>query len=204
MNKLIIIGAGGHGKVCADIAEKSGKYNEICFLDDGNINSCLGYSVVGKVADKQKYIDNADFFVAIGNGKVRKDIIDEIEKLGGNIATLVHPTAVIAKEVKIGKGSVVVAGAIINPAVEIGKGVIINTCSSVDHDCKIGDYTHIAVGVHIAGAVKIEENCFLGAGTVMKNNISICSDCAFGAGAVVVKDISEKGTYVGVPVRKIK
>ena len=205
MNKrLIIIGAGGHGKVCADIADKIGRYDEILFLDDGTASECLGYKVVGKTNDCEKYVCSSDFFVAIGNAVVRKSIIEKIIALGGCVTTLIHPSAVIGKQVEIGVGSLVVAGAVINPSVKIGKGVIVNTCASVDHDCVVGDYTHIAVGGRVSGTVHIGKNCFFGAGAVIKNNVDVCDDCIIGAGAAVVKNITEKGTYVGVPVRKIK
>ncbi len=200
--KLVIIGAGGHGKVCADIAERIGKYSEIFFLDDGENKTCLGYPVVGRSDDAEKFVLDCDFFVAIGNAKVRRELLNQIESVGGRVATLIHPNAVIGREVKMGEGTVVMAGAVINPSVEIGRGVIINTCASVDHDSVVGDYCHVAVGVRIAGTVKIGENCFFGAGAVSKNNVDICADCIFGAGAVIVKNVREKGTYVGVPARK--
>lgn len=95
------------------------------------------------------------------------------------------------------------AGAVVNPGSTIGKGCIINTCSSVDHDCQIGDYVHISIGAHLAGTVILGKNTWVGAGATISNNIEITSCCMIGAGAVVINDIIEKGTYVGVPARKI-
>ncbi len=203
MDQLIIMGAGGHGKVVADIAQKIGKYKKIVFLDDGDALSCVGYPVIGKSTDLAKHIDKADFFVAIGNNKVRKAFIDKIIELGGVLTSLIHPSAIIGKEVSIGIGTAVMAGAVINPCTKIGRGVIVNTCSSIDHDCIIGDYSHLAVGVHVAGTVTVGNGCFLGAGVIIKNNICICNDCILGAGAVVVEDIEDNGTYVGVPAKLI-
>ncbi len=202
--KLIIIGAGGHGKVCADIADKMGTYQEILFLDDGDSTECLGYPVVGKSCDIEKHINSAVFFVAIGNAVVRRKMVEKIISLGGKIETLIHPNATVGKQVEIGEGSLLVAGAVINPSVRIGKGVIINTCASVDHDSVIGDYCHIAVGGRVSGTVRMGEYCFFGAGAIVKNNVDICAGCTIGAGAVIVKNVTEKGTYVGVPARKIK
>lgn len=199
--KLIIIGAGGHGKVVCDIAQKLNVYKSIAFLDDANIKEIMGVSVVGKVSDAEKFINKADIFVAIGNNKVRKDFIEKLISMGASIPVLVHPNAVIGSHVEIGVGSVVMAGAVINPCVQIGKGVIVNTCASIDHDSVVGDFCHISIGSRVAGTVNIGENCFLGAGAVTKNNVSICADCVVGAGAVVVKNIEEKGTYVGVPAK---
>ena len=202
---LVILGASGHGKVVADIAEKMNVYNEILLLDDNeDVKQCLGMPVEGKLDTCFSYIDKADMFVAIGNAKIRKEKMEDLLAKGASMPVLIHPTAVLGTGVTIAEGSVVMAGAIINPDTSIGKGCIINTASSVDHDCKISDYVHIAVGAHVAGTVNIEEATWIGAGATVINNIQICSECMVGAGAVVTKNIEEQGTYVGVPAKKIK
>lgn len=202
MKQLIIIGASGHGKVVADIAKKNG-YGDICFLDDDEaLSDCGGYPVVGK---SNRYVDfDCDVFVAIGDPKVREKVQAQVEVAGKQIPVLVHPSAAIAENVSIGKGTVVVAGAIVNPGATIGKGCIINTASSVDHDCEIADFVHVSVGAHVAGTVTIGQRTWIGTGAIVSNDISICSDCMIGAGAVAVKNIEESGTYVGVPAVKIK
>ncbi len=200
MMKLAIIGASGHGKVVADIARKNG-YREIVFLDDAeSVHECGGYLVIGN-SSQVGQID-ADIIVGIGNADIRKRIQESVPK--EKLVTLIHPHAVIAEDVVIGAGTVVMAGAVINPGVRIGKGCIINTCSSVDHDCKVGDYAHIAVGSHLCGTVTVGAGTWIGAGATVSNNVSICSDCMIGAGAVIVNDIKESGIYVGVPVKRIK
>lgn len=199
MRKLAIIGASGYGKVVADIALKNG-YNQIVFLDDDeNIYECGGYPVVGKSSEAGKL--DADVIIGIGNSSVRKRIQKSISDV--QIATLIHPDAVVAEDVVIGAGTVVMAGAVINPGTRIGMGCIINTCSSVDHDCKVGDYVHIAVGSHLCGTVTVGDGTWIGAGATVNNNHTICSDCMIGAGAVIINDIKESGTYVGVPARRI-
>lgn len=196
MKKLIIIGASGHGKVIADMAVKLG-YENIVFLDDDEkIKECAGYPVVGKTSEATSM--EGDKVVAIGNSVIRERISKSIKTI-----TLIHPDAVISRRVKIGEGTVVMAGTVINSDTEIGVGCIINTGASVDHDCKIGDYCHIAVGAHVAGTCLIEERIWIGAGATVSNNINICSDCLIGAGAVVIKDIVKAGTYIGVPARMV-
>lgn len=201
MNKLIIIGASGHGKVVADIAERSG-YDDIMFLDD-NIatKQCGKYTVIGRCEAAFLYKD-ADFVVAIGNAEVRRKVQTQLSENRLHIVSLFHPDAVVAASVTIGVGTVVMAGSVINPYVKIGQGCIINTCASVDHDCIIGDFVHISAGAHVAGTVSIGDNTWIGAGATVSNNVNICSNCMIGAGAVVVKNILEYGTYVGVPVMK--
>ena len=198
MNRLIIIGASGHGKVIADIARLN-SYTEIAFLDDDRSKSeCNGYPVIGRVADARLFPDSS-FIVAIGNAKVREQIQKSLMNKGFSVVTLIHPKAVIGEKVTIEIGSVIMAGAVINSATTIGKGCIINTCASVDHDCNIADYVHVSVGSHIAGTVSIGERTWIGIGATVSNNISITSDCMIGAGAVVVGNITTKGTYMGVP-----
>ena len=196
LNRLIIIGASGHGKVIADIAVKNG-YEDIAFLDDDeNIKDCAGFPVVGRT--KEAKMLDGDKIVAIGNAAIRTKIQKELETV-----TLIHPDAVVGRRVKIGQGTVVMAGAIINSDTVIGDGCIINTASSVDHDCVIEDYSHIAVGAHLCGTVHIGKGTWIGAGSTISNNVNICSDCIIGAGTVVTKDIEEVGTYIGVPAKKM-
>jgi len=203
-DKLIIIGASGHGKVVADIAIKMNKWQSFAFLDDDeSIKTSMGLEVIGKTADAFTYKDEADFFVAIGNNAVRERVQVKLIEQGLNVLSLIHPSAVIGTDVEIGIGTAVMAGVVINSSTRIGKGCIINTSASLDHDNVIEDYVHISPGVNIAGTVKVGKGSWIGIGSVISNNVNICSGCKVGAGAVVVKDITEPGTYVGVPVRKI-
>ena len=199
MKKLIIIGASGHGKVISDIAKMNG-YTDIVFLDDNpSIKTCGDYPVVGKTVQVEML--EGDVVVGIGNARIRKQIQEAISET--RIVSLIHPNAVIGSCVQIGCGTVVMPGAVINYGSTIGKGCIINTCASVDHDCVVSDYVHVAVGSHLCGTVSIGALTWIGAGSVVSNNVSICEDCMIGAGAVVVKDISEVGTYVGVPAHQM-
>ena len=199
MNRLIIIGASGHGKVIADIAVKNG-YEDIAFLDDNaEATECAGFPIIGKVSDCVQN-QHCDFIVAIGNSKARERIQNSLN--GYHVITLIHPDAVVSRRVKIGRGSVVMAGAVINSDTVIGDGCIINTCASVDHDNRIGDFVHAAVGSHLCGTVVIGNHTWIGAGATVSNNVAVCDNCMIGAGTVVIKDIKEKGTYVGVPAEK--
>lgn len=203
-NKLIIIGASGHGKVVADIAIKMNKWQSIAFLDDDeSIKTSMGLEVIGKTADAFTYKDETDFFVAIGSNATREKIQEKFIDQGLNVVSLIHPSAVIGTEVEIGIGTAVMAGVVVNSSTRIGKGCIINTSASLDHDNVIEDYVHISPGVNMAGTVKVGKRSWLGIGSVVSNNVNIFSGCKVGAGAVVVKDITEPGTYVGVPVRRV-
>lgn len=198
MKKLAIIGASGHGKVVADIAEKNG-YKDIVFLDDFSSGQCAGYPIIGASSLINELTEHT-FIVAIGNAKIREQLQLQLENK--SIATLIHPDAVISRRVLIKEGTVVMAGAIINSDVTIGKGCIINTGASVDHDCTVGDYVHVSVGAHVAGTVAIGSHTWIGAGATVVNNVRITDDTMIGAGAVVITDCREPGTYIGIPARK--
>lgn len=198
--KVIIIGASGHGKVIADIIEQS---NDIVvgFLDDGKEKgtTVLGYEVLGTTEDVELYSDHY-FIIAVGNNKIRRMIA---EKFDVNWYTAIHPTATISKYATICEGTVVMAKAIINADTQIGCHCIINTGAIIEHDNVINDYVHISPNATLCGVVHVGENTHIGASATIKNVINITSDVIIGAGSVVIKDITEKGTYVGVPVRKL-
>ncbi len=200
---VIIIGAGGHAKVIADIIYKSGD-NLIGFLDDNLANKgkeiYLGKKVLGTTKDIENYNKNY-FIIGIGNNSIRKKINNENNL---KLYTAIHPSAIIAQDVKIGTGSVIMAGVVINPGTVIGKNCIINTCSSLDHDNLLEDYVHISPGAHLAGTVSVKEGTWICTGATIINNITIAQNNIIGAGSVVIKDINEEnGTYVGVPVKKL-
>ena len=198
---VVIIGAGGHAKVIADIILCSGD-NIVGFLDDNKYKQgrtiYKDHKVIGKISDVKKYEENY-FIIAIGDNYRRSDIA---EKLDLKYYTAIHPKAIIADTVKIGEGTAIMAGVVINPDTKIGKHCIINTACSIDHDNTIQDFVHISPGAHLAGTVFIEEYTWVCAGVTVANNVSISSDVIVGAGATVLKNITMAGTYVGTPARR--
>lgn len=203
--KVIIIGAGGHAKVIADIIEKS---EDIVygFLDD-NIekgkNIIKDYKVLGKISECN-YIQSNDkhmyFIIAIGNNYTRKCIYN---KYNLNYYTAIHPNSIIGMKTTIGEGTVIMSNTCISPDTIIGKNCIINTGAIIEHDNEIADYVHVSPNATLCGTIKVGNFTHIGAGAIIRNNIKITEDCVIGAGAVVVKDILEKGTYIGVPAKKI-
>ena len=199
MNRLVIIGAGGHGKGIADSALKNG-YETICFIDDSEVGDVIGFPIIGTSDDIENLNDGkTDFIIGIGVNAIRKSIA---EQHNVNWVSVVHPSAQIAFDAKIGKGSVVMANAVVNVSAMVGEHCIVNTGAIVEHDNVIENYVHISPNVALGGTVRIGSLTHVGIGATVKNNTEICSDCTIGAGAVVVKNIKEAGTYVGVPIRK--
>ena len=201
--QVIVIGASGHGKVVADIVRRSGDML-LGFLDDNETlpHEIAGIPVLGKVADYARYPD-AVFVIGIGNSTVREKISRQLD--GARWYTAIHPSAVIAAlDTQIGVGSVIMANAVINSSAHIGAHCIINTSAVVEHDNRIGDFVHISVGAKLGGTVLVGAHTWVGIGATVSNNVSICDHCMIGAGAVVIRDIKERGTYVGVPAWTIK
>jgi sugar O-acyltransferase (sialic acid O-acetyltransferase NeuD family) len=185
-DKLLIIGAGGHGKVVADIAKQMNRWRSISFLDDKELTGQIGLEVIGTTNEMDKFVDNHEFVVAIGNNEKRRTYIHRLEKLGASLPIIKHPSAIISDQVKIGYGTVIMPGVIINCCAEIGKGCIINTGAIVEHDCVIGDFVHLSPGSKLGGGVIIKSGSWLGMGCVVKNQITIIDDCIIGAGAVML------------------
>ena len=200
---LVILGAGGHGKVVADIAVRTGRYRTISFLDDAGPGQCMGLPVAHGCEGAFGLAATHEVFVAIGDSGVRRRLMEALADRGAEIAALVHPDVVVGRGAVIGAGTVVMAGVVLNPDCRIGRGCIVNTCASVDHDCRIGDYVHVSVGARVTGSVTVGAGTWIGAGAVVNNGLRIAGSCTIGSGAVVVDDIEEAGTYVGVPARRI-
>ena len=200
MKKVVIIGASGHAKVIADIVIKSGD-EVIGFLDDNTKlpDSIIGYPYLGTIDKYHEYAEECCFIIGIGDNSIRKKIA---EKINVNWYTAVHPSAQLAIDTKIGEGTAVMASAVINTSAQIGKHCIINTGAVIEHDNRICDYVHISPNTALCGTVSVGEMTHIGAGTTVKNNISICDNVVVGAGSVVVKDITEHGTFFGVPAKK--
>lgn len=205
--EIIIIGAGGHAKVVVDLIEKrqtllNEKISIFGIIDDNYIEKdFLGYSYLGKIDDLKK-IENykkKKYIIAIGNNEIREKIS---KKLGVNFISLVHPTAILGKSVKIGVGTVVMAGAIINSLTTIGNHSIINTGAIVEHDCIVEDYVHISPKAAVAGGVKIGRSSWIGIGSSIIQGIEIGKDVTIGAGSVVVKNLKDNIKAFGVPAKE--
>lgn len=188
---VIIIGAGGHAQVVADIVQSSGD-RVAGFLDDYKIEG-----VLGKIADCVFYNDNF-FVIAIGNNQLRKKIAMQYDFL--NYYTAIHSSAIVSPNVKIGVGTVVMPNVIINSGTTIGEHCIINTSSVVEHDNCIDSFVHVSPNATLCGTVSVGECTHIGAGATVINNVDICDNCVIGAGAVVIRNVDVAGVYVGIPV----
>jgi len=203
VNPLYLIGAGGHGKVAADIAELSG-YTKITFLDSAYPAKKNNgpWPIVGNYED---FVTRNDFsgqlFVTIGDNSNRAKVWNSFTI--ADSPKLIHPTATIAKNVELGSGSLIVAGVIINPYAKIGRAVILNTACTIDHDCQLDDFVHISPGANLAGEVHVGEASWIGIGASVNEGISIGRHSIVAAGAVVTNDVPDYATVMGVPAKEV-
>ena len=205
--RLIILGAGGHGKVVADCAEATGEYDDVAFLDALYPGECLvgDWKILEKPENASFFNNhNTDFFVAIGNNTIREKVLNELLQDNLNVVSLIHPKSTVSRHATISIGVLVCANATINPMAKVGVGSIVNTAASIDHDCLIGDYAHISVGVRLAGDVVIGSSSFIGINSCAIQGVTIGSNCVLGAGATLISDLPDNTTAVGTPAKVIK
>lgn len=170
MENLLILGAGGHGRVVLEAAELIGQWNKIAFLDDReDIKQIYGFDIIGKLEQYRDFRDEFGYaVVAIGNNEKRMELIDKLMEAGFRVPRIVHPGACVSRYSSIGDGTVVLAGTVVNVGSCVGKGCILNINSCVDHDCEIGDGVHISSGAVVRSRCRIGRGAFIGAGVLVR------------------------------------
>ena len=195
-----LFGVGGHAKVVVNALHSAGESIEAVYDDDKATWSedFCGYSVVGGIT--KDLCGSA--VAAIGDNRVRNRLNRDMHAI--TWYTVIHPTAIIADDVEIGVGSVIMAGVVIQSGTKIGSHCIVNTGACIDHDCRIGHATHIGPNCSLSGGCRVEEGAFLGVGSTMIPFKKVGAWSIVGAGAVVTTDIPSHCTAVGVPAKPIK
>ena len=210
MHRVLIIGAGGHAQVVADIlkcAHDAGEgVNPIGYLDDDSDligQTLLDLPVFGTLADVVNVPHDA-LIVALGDNATRRRVFDHLRQSGEQFAIARHPTSIIASDVSIGEGTMICAGVIVNPGSVIGQNVILNTGCTIDHHNKIGDHVHIAPGAHLGGEVVIGTGGLVGIGAPIIPRCQIGEWAIVGASACVTKSVPAGVTVVGVPAKPLQ
>jgi len=206
---IIILGAGGHGRVVLDILFQAQLHKPIGFLDN---NKALhgrrvdGLPVLGGIDQlvelKSRGICGA--VIAIGDNGVRRAMGDLLDRHEFEIISAIHPSAQLARNTTLGKGVVIAAGALVCAHCQIGDYAILNTGCIVDHESMIGTAAHVCPGVRLAGHVTVESGAFIGIGATVVQSVRVGLEAIVGAGAVVLQDVEPMTTVVGVPAKSIK
>ena len=209
MEKIIIIGGGGHAKVLISVIKKSLFFEVAGYVDFNDHNKILGAQYLGNDYNLNEIFSHGIINAAIGVGQVnvtqkRFNIVKMVKEIGFIFPPIISKDAIMNEDVLIEEGSQVFDGVVINSGTRIGKFSIINTKSTIEHDCHIGNYCHIASNAVLSGGVKVGDCSMIGSNAVVIQHNIITSNCMIGAGSVVTKDITEEGVYIGNPARKLR
>jgi UDP-perosamine 4-acetyltransferase len=209
MEEVVIIGAGGHGKVVLDILRADGRFRPVGFVDNNPslLDSYVcGLPVLGPINAlprlKRQGVRRA--IIAIGDNRQRQRQRGELDAAGFELVNVVHPTAFVSPRATLGRGVVVAPRASVVTEARIGDLAIVNTAAVVDHECEVGEAAHVAPGAVLAGRVRVGRGAFIGIGAKVIQCRSIGAFAVVGAGAAVIHDVPAGATAVGVPARVVK
>jgi UDP-perosamine 4-acetyltransferase len=206
MPAVLVVGAGGHAKVCIEALSDSGYLVVGCVSSDGTGSPGLPCPVVGRDDDLVAVAAELavhHVFVAIGDNPAREVAGARAHAAGLTPVNAISRYAMVSGGARLGLGVAVLAGAVVNTSADIGDGAILNTRCSVDHDASIGVFAHVAVGASVAGGVRVGARALIGVGASVLPLVQVGADAVVGAGAAVIGDVAESTTVVGVPARPL-
>lgn len=198
MEKIIILGKGGHAESLADIIERESKYEIAGYVINDTVGQMDGgkYPVIGSDADLggifESGIRNAAMGIGyLGKSDLRERLWEKLKTIGFSLPVICDPSAILAGNIKFGEGTMVGKGAIVNSNVSVGKMCIINTSAIVEHDCVVEDFSHISVGSVLCGEVRVGKSSFVGANATIIQGKSVGNHCIIGAGTTVRKNVED-------------
>ena len=204
---VLLLGGGGHARVLLDVLLRLG-HRVVGYAALSRDDARIALPYLGCDDELLDQLDPSDFNAVLGIGMTRPEahrmrVLVAYEAAGVIFPALVAPGAIVHRDVALGDASVVFDGAVVVTGSQLGRGCIVNTNASVDHDCRLGDNVHVAPGATVCGGVTIGAHCLIGAGATLVHGIEVCSGVLIGAGTTVVRDITEPGTYLGTPARRV-
>ncbi len=202
---IVVVGAGGHAKVCIELLQSMGEAVAYCVGGDDSPDRCVGIPVL-KGDENLLLLREAGYarlFVAIGSNRLRVRLATLGVDQGYQLVNAISPHSIISPTVHLGSGVAIMSGAVINAEATIGDLAIVNTGATIDHDCQISKAVHIAPQCGLAGNVVVGRQSFLGIGCKVIPEILIGENVILGAGSVVIHDITSNVTAVGSPAQVI-
>jgi sugar O-acyltransferase (sialic acid O-acetyltransferase NeuD family) len=207
--ELVVVGAGGHGREAVAIALASVRtgIRLLGVLDDGDPDLAaleeLGVPLLGGIDWLEGARPRPAFVAAVGFPEPRRAVAGRAEMLGAQAGFLVHPSACVGPDVRLGPGSVLWPNAVLTTRITIGRHSHINVSASVSHDCLVGDFVTVGPGARVCGAVHLDDDVWLGAGATVIQGVRVGAGATVGAGAVVVRDVHAGQVVAGVPARPL-
>lgn len=204
-SRLMVIGGGGHGRVVAEAAQLSGRFDRVAVIDEKAVqNWCL--PSIDCFASEQELGARPgawSFVIAIGHAPTRRRLFASYSQAGFSAARVLHPSALVSPSAEVEEGAVILAGAVVATFARIGQAAIVNHNAVVEHDCQVAAFAHIGPGSVIAGGSTIGEDSFLGACASIRHGVAVAAGITIGNGAAVDRSLDEPGSYVGVPAQRL-
>ncbi len=205
MDRLLIVGAGGHGCVVAETAIRSGLWSDVFHLDDllERPHLDVGTRVLGSISDLAALVTaNDQFVIGVGDNALRLRLFEDL-KNHVKAASVISSESLVSKTVSVGDGCVIMPGAVVNVGAGLGQACVLNTSCIIEHGVKLDSAVHVGPGAILGGDVQVGTRSFIGIGAKVLPGISLGADVILGAGAVAVSDLHEPGTYIGVPAKRL-
>lgn len=202
--RLVLIGAGGHGLVVLDAYRLTHATAAVEVRDDDVTKDGAAFlfaHIEAPIGPLERF--RCGCHVAIGDNATRRRLGRMLQAAGSTLVTIVHPRASVAASARISCGTFVAASAVVAPGACVGAGVIVNHQAVIDHECAVGDWCHIAPGAVLGGAVNVGEGCLIGSGAVVLPGVRIGAGAVIAAGAVVTKHVGEGLTVAGAPAKEM-
>ncbi len=209
MEKIILIGGGGHCRSVIDVLEQTSQYSIAGIVDIPSKKNTMveGYPVIGCDSDLPQLVKNTtNFLITLGFVKwpnKRIKLYTTLKQLGARLAVVISPRAYVSPRAWIAPGTVIMHGAIVNTHAHIGPNTIVNSRALIEHDAHIGAHCHISTASVINGGCIIGDNVLVGSGSIIKQGLKITSGCIIGMGSVVRKSIHQPGIYAGNPFQQL-
>lgn len=204
---LLLLGAGGHARVCIDVIEQAGNFSILGLtgLAEEVGSRLLGYLVAGTDAHIEQMLGDAGRgLVAVGQIKTpepRMRLFGLLEARDRVVPAIVSPRAYVSPHATVGEGSIVMHGAVVNAGARVGRNCIVNSQALIEHDAVVADHCHISTGAILNSGVRINEGVFVGSNSTVRQGISIGTRCVIGMAQAVLKDCAD-GTWLP-PARRL-
>ncbi|RUA33502.1 MAG: acetyltransferase [Bacteroidetes bacterium] len=208
MTEIAVYGAGGFGRevnlIVQQLIKKGYPYHFLGFFDDEDKSSELGKLYLGDTEKLNNWNRPISVALAIGNGKIRKKVVERITNPRVEFSKVISPYAIFNDIISIGKGSIICAGANLTTNINVGEFVVVNLNATIGHDCQLGNFSSVMPGANLAGEVKLNECAFVGSGANILNGVEMGKNTTLGAGGVLTKNLDAEKTAVGVPAKIVQ